>query len=279
MSSRPHTLARHWLDTRPPTPCFECYHLHIATGPSTYSSCMRGRPPAFQSAHTRQGCGSLRRRVLSECRVLARLEASPVTGLLGMERNRQGTTVLASRPGFSPPRGCRAWGQACRRAGVPKQACQPGPGRKGAFRDLLFQDSFATTPFAALLGVPRAWHPMARYGHGVTHATVTHSELPPPADPGPFWGPASHSQSHGHHGPAADDSTPPSPRHGALAAQERRGRDPTRANKVESMGGNNLATNHVPPPPMGYSSSCQSIQTHGRLIPRASPKPRLQRQA
>lgn len=78
-------------------------------------------PPSIQSAHTRQGCGSLRRRVLSECRVLARLEASPVTGLLGMERNRQGTTVLASRPGFSPPRGCRAWGQACRRAtaGVP----------------------------------------------------------------------------------------------------------------------------------------------------------------
>lgn len=34
--------------------------------------------------------GSLRSRGLSECRVLARLEASPVTRLLGMERGPQG---------------------------------------------------------------------------------------------------------------------------------------------------------------------------------------------
>lgn len=111
------------------------YHLDIITGLLVYThstqqphACVCVPLPSSQSAHTRQGCGSLRRRVLSECRVLARLEASPVTRLLGMERNRQGATQ--GLPGL------QAW-----RAGWPG-------GRKGAFRDSLFQDSFATTPFA-----------------------------------------------------------------------------------------------------------------------------------
>lgn len=148
----------------------DCWPTHTAH--KQPHACVCVPLPSSQSAHTRQGCGSLRRRVLSECRVLARLEASPVTRLLGMERNRQGATQ--GLPGL------QAW-----RAGWPG-------GRKGAFRDSLFQDSFATTPFAlpfptlppraaaasaaAAACVPRAWYCMARYGHGVTHATVTHSE-------------------------------------------------------------------------------------------------------
>lgn len=194
--------------------------------------------PSSQSAHTRQGCGSLRRRVLSECRVLARLEASPVTRLLGMERNRQGATQ--GLPGL------QAW-----RAGWPG-------GRKGAFRDSLFQDSFATTPFAlpfptlppraaasaAAACVPRAWYCMARYGHGVTHATVTHPEA--------IWGPASHRAActeehhqlttcparsctllHEYTGPSSG-SCQPSPSRPVRLHRERRGRDP-----------GNLGTDHV----------------------------------
>lgn len=134
------------------------YTLLLDCSSTTHSTqqphaCVCVALPSSQSAHTRQGCGSLRRRVLSECRVLARLEASPVTRLLGMERNRQGTTQ--GLPGLQ-----------ARRAGWPG-------GRRGAFRDSLFQDSFATTPFAlpfphaalppraaaaTAACVPRAWY-------------------------------------------------------------------------------------------------------------------------
>lgn len=67
-----------------------------------------------------------------------------------------------------------------------------------------------------LLRVPRAWRVlcMARYGHGVTHATVTHSEVPSPA-PAPvpallwaiwaIWGPGLTSRRQA--GPAAADDT------------------------------------------------------------------------
>lgn len=221
------------------------YHLDIITGLLVYThstqqphACVCVPLPSSQSAHTRQGCGSLRRRVLSECRVLARLEASPVTRLLGMERNRQGATQ--GLPGL------QAW-----RAGWPG-------GRKGAFRDSLFQDSFATTPFAlpfptlppraaasagaaAAACVPRAWYCMARYGHGVTHATVTHSEGhlgsgltssglhggTPPADD------MSCTLLHEHTGPSPGSCQPSPPRPVRLH-RERRGRDP-----------GNLGTDHV----------------------------------
>ena len=71
----------------------------------THSSCAINQP-----IHG-QGCGSLRRRVLSECRVLARLEASPVTRLLGMERERQGPPFS---PWFEPTQGLPGWARRAR---------------------------------------------------------------------------------------------------------------------------------------------------------------------
>lgn len=175
-SSRQHASARHWPG-------------HLSTAQARwdtwdiYQHTQQPRAPASQSAHPRRGGGSLRRRVLSECRVLARLEARPVTRLLGMERQRQG---LPSSPWFEPTQGVAGLGQACR-------ACQAGPGRKAAFRDSLFQDSFATTPFPpsrrAAGRVPPAGHAIARHGHGVTHAHSYPPRVPSP--PLAVWGPAS----------------------------------------------------------------------------------------
>lgn len=148
--------------------------------------------PSNQSAHTRQGCGSLRRRVQSECRVLARLEASPVTGLLGMERKRQGSTLLAlvlAHPGVA---GLWPGVQAChsRRARLAR-------GGKVHFVIRCFKTRLRRHPSHASwppTHPPRCWvcHGPGTYRHGVTHATVTHSAVSPPASSGPSWGPASH---------------------------------------------------------------------------------------
>lgn len=167
--------------------------------------------PSNQSAHTRQGCGSLRRRVQSECRVLARLEASPVTGLLGMERKRQGSTLLAlvlAHPGVA---GLWPGVQAChsRRARLAR-------GGKVHFVIRCFKTRLRRHPSHASwppTHPPRCWvcHGPGTYGHGVTHATVTHSASLASCLLWAILGSRLTSQSHGHDGPAADD-TPPSPR-------------------------------------------------------------------
>lgn len=94
-----------------------------------------------------------------------------------MERNRQGTNPLAlvlAHPGVA---GLARPG-VCRLAG-------PGGG-KVHFVIRCFKTRLRRHPFALPFPhapaprrccvVPRAWCCMARYGHGVTHATVTHSE-------------------------------------------------------------------------------------------------------
>lgn len=178
-SSRQRASARHW-----PGRLSTAQTRWNTSTWNIYQHTQQPRAPASQSAHPRRCGGSLRRRVLSECRVLARLEARPVTRLLGMERQRQG---LPSSPWFEPTQGVAGLGQASR-------ACQAGPGRKAAFRDSLFQDSFATTPFPpsrrAAGRVPPAGHAIARHGHGVTHAHSYPLRVPSPP-PLAVWGPAS----------------------------------------------------------------------------------------
>lgn len=270
--------------------------------------------PASQSAHPRRGGGSLRRRVLSECRVLARLEARPVTRLLGMERQRQG---LPSSPWFEPTQGVAGLGQACR-------ACQAGPGRKAAFRDSLFQDSFATTPFPP--SRPRCW--------ACATSRACNSQTRPWCDTRPQLStPSPVSSSSGRLGsgldPTADDTSctllradaaapahtwarwpiprvvsKPSPRPVRLPRTGAARIPPCRP-AYRGKSWNEPCPQHSRAGESGSWSpwggrvdgalagrrqrllsagrmqhtSCQSIRTHGRLIPRASPKPRLQRQA
>lgn len=140
-SSRQRASARHW-----PGRLSTAQTRWNTSTWNIYQHTQQPRAPAGQSAHPRRGGGSLRRRVLSECRVLARLEARPVTRLLGMERQRQG---LPSSPWFEPTQGVAGLGQACR-------ACQAGRGGRLLFVIRCFKTRLRRHPShppAALLGV------------------------------------------------------------------------------------------------------------------------------